>query len=215
VATNFELPKLSVLCCFKVGFLFSCSTTLVASVEPAIIPFARFIFKDASTIFFGSRRILQSSRPSPPPVAQGMLNFSASRTNSANDPARIFCMTPLGWILPVNSVVPSLAAICYEPQHFAFSLRQQVVPCTLFGNLSLVLSICAVALETQIASQNSRSSLLLETKGIDGSRKKTVHHCMFKSPATPDPIRMETGVLGSARKRNLLSSGKLSATGQP
>jgi hypothetical protein len=24
-----------------------------------------------------------------------MLNFSAGRTNSANDPARIFCITPL------------------------------------------------------------------------------------------------------------------------
>jgi hypothetical protein len=36
-----------------------------------------------------------------------MANFSAIRTNSANDPACIFCMTLLRWILTVNSVVPS------------------------------------------------------------------------------------------------------------
>jgi hypothetical protein len=41
-----------------------------------------------------------------------MPNFSAIRTSSANDRARIFCMTPLRWILTVNSVVPNLAAIC-------------------------------------------------------------------------------------------------------
>src|SRR5712691_7399331 len=83
-----------------------------------------------------------------------MPNFSAIRTNSANDPARIFCMTPLRWILTVNSVVPSLAAICLlsrpvttNPSTSRLALRQQVVPCTLFGNLSLVLSICAVALD--------------------------------------------------------------------
>jgi hypothetical protein len=28
------------------------------------------------------------------------------------DPARIFCMTPLRWIVTLNSVAPSLAAIC-------------------------------------------------------------------------------------------------------
>jgi hypothetical protein len=39
-----------------------------------------------------------------------MPNFSAIRTNSANDPVRIFCMTPERWILTVNSVVSSLAA---------------------------------------------------------------------------------------------------------
>ena len=39
-----------------------------------------------------------------------MPNFSAIRTNSANDAARIFCMTPLRWILTVNSVVSSFAA---------------------------------------------------------------------------------------------------------
>ena len=32
-----------------------------------------------------------------------MANFSAIRTSSANDPARIFCMTLLRWILTVNS----------------------------------------------------------------------------------------------------------------
>jgi hypothetical protein len=37
-----------------------------------------------------------------------MPNFSAIRAHSANGPARIFCMTPLRWILTVNSVVPSL-----------------------------------------------------------------------------------------------------------
>jgi hypothetical protein len=83
-----------------------------------------------------------------------MPNFSAIRTNSANDPARIFRVTPLRWILTLNSVVPNLAAICFikdtshnKRQYFALALRQQVVPCTLFGNLSLALPICAVALD--------------------------------------------------------------------
>jgi hypothetical protein len=39
-----------------------------------------------------------------------MPNFSAIRTNSANDPVRIFCMTPQRRILTANSVIPSLAA---------------------------------------------------------------------------------------------------------
>jgi hypothetical protein len=38
-------------------------------------------------------------------------------------------------------------SIVNEPHHFAFALRQQVVPCTLYGDLRFVLSICAVALD--------------------------------------------------------------------
>jgi hypothetical protein len=37
-------------------------------------------------------------------------SFFALRHNY--DPARIFCMTPLRWIVTLNSVAPSLAAIC-------------------------------------------------------------------------------------------------------
>jgi hypothetical protein len=32
-------------------------------------------------------------------------------------------------------------------QYFAFARRERVVPCSLFGNITLLLSICAVALD--------------------------------------------------------------------
>ena len=115
-----------------------------------------------------------------------MPNFSAIRTNSANDPARILRMTPLRWILTVNSVVPSVAAICLlsrpvnnEPQHFAFALRQQVVPCTLFGNLGLVLSICAVALDRLL----NRIERRLVTKGFGQKLNRTGLHRLARFAA--------------------------------
>jgi hypothetical protein len=57
-----------------------------------------------------------------------MPNFSAIRTSSANDPARIFCMTPLRWILTVNSVVPSFAAICLLSRPHNWLLRFHTLP---------------------------------------------------------------------------------------
>jgi hypothetical protein len=112
-----------------------------------------------------------------------MPNFSAIRTNSANDPARIFCIALLRWILTLNSVVPSLAAICLlsrplttKRQYFAFAWRQRDVPRTLFSNLSLALSICAVALDGLVNRIEQRmKTVWSETQPHRPSSPVTLH----------------------------------------
>src|SRR6516165_877130 len=77
-----------------------------------------------------------------------MPNFSAIRTNSATEPARIFSMTLLRWTLTVNSVVPSSAPISLLRRPVTTSAStsrsrwvKQVVPHTQFSDLTSVLSI--------------------------------------------------------------------------
>src|SRR5215813_5352065 len=83
-----------------------------------------------------------------------MPNFSAIRTSSANDPARnlLHCVSALDFDAKFGGPQPSgnlpvEQAAHNKHQYFAFALRQRVVPCSLFGNLSLLLSICVVALD--------------------------------------------------------------------
>ena|ERR1700730_17827291 len=83
-----------------------------------------------------------------------MPNFSAIRTNSANDPGPHLLHDSPTLDFDGKFGGPQLSGNLLiewtthnERQHFAFALCQHLVPCTLFGNLSLVLSICAVALD--------------------------------------------------------------------